>query len=235
MYYSLGKFSNLPETEGSHNYERIMVLFRRFLEGIIKRGLLLKKSSLLLFSLVLLSSPVVLAHPHIFIDNHVTIVINEKGLTGFQLKWVFDEMTGTGFILDYDANKDGNLDKQEEKVLKAEAFDYLRNYHYMVSISIDNRDFEVKYVKDFSAKIENNMLSYSFFIPCHVSATTINKQVRMAVFDQEYFVDYALDKDIRINSANSVSYTYKIEKNLSKTFYCGQINPTEIVLYFKKK
>ncbi len=175
------------------------------------------------------------AHPHVFIDNHVTIVFDGKGLAGFQLRWLFDDMTSSGFIMDYDANGDGRLDGNEVKVLKAEAFDNLKNYNYMTSVSIDDRDFKVQYVKNFFAEVENGRLSYNFLIPCHVSAITDNKQIRLSVFDQEFFIDFTLNKMIGVREAESIDHRYRTQKDLKKTYYFGQLNPIEVVLDFKKR
>lgn len=136
------------------------------------------------------------AHPHMFIESHVSIEFDEKGLAGFRMKWILDEMSGASFIMDYDANQDGQFSPRETAILKKEAFDNLKEYNYMSHVAIDGRAFEVEWVKDFSALIEDNKLVYHFFIPCHVTAIEQNKRIQMAVYDDAFFIDFAIEKSM---------------------------------------
>jgi ABC-type uncharacterized transport system substrate-binding protein len=175
------------------------------------------------------------AHPHVFINTHVTVVFDEKGLAGFQFRWLFDEMSGSAFIMDYDANKDGIIDKREGKILKAQAFDNMRTYHYMTFVSIDKKEFAVQYIEDFYALVEDGILSYNFFVPCHVTAISMNKEVSVSVYDNDFFIDYSLNNDIHFQGTDSIIYAFKTKKNLNKSYYFDQLHPTEIIISFKKK
>jgi len=42
------------------------------------------------------------SHPHVFIYNSIKVVFDEKGLAGFELKWVFDDMFSNMIINDFD-------------------------------------------------------------------------------------------------------------------------------------
>jgi ABC-type uncharacterized transport system substrate-binding protein len=190
---------------------------------------------LLLPLLLLVFSTKAAAHPHVFIVNHVTVVFNEKGLSGFELKWMFDDITSAGFILDYDTNRDGRFSPQEASVLKQEAFDNLRNYDYMTEITIDGKPFTVQYVRDFRPEIVDGLLAYHFTIPCHVTAIATPKRITIAVYDQEYFIDFSLVRDaVRILTPQSVTVRHQLATNRNKTFYFAQMHPDELILEFQK-
>jgi len=43
-----------------------------------------------------------LSHPHVFIYNSIKVVFDKKGLVGFRVKWVFDEMFSNMLIYDFE-------------------------------------------------------------------------------------------------------------------------------------
>lgn len=175
-------------------------------------------------------------HPHIFIENEIVFVFDKKGIAGFEINWLFDEMTSAGFIMDYDANRDGKISADEAKVLKKEAFDHLKNYNYMVHISIDYKNFDVKYVRDFKPFVLNSKLVYQFFVPCHISAIRQFKLVNLSVYDDEYFINFSIKKNsIRVKQSQGFNYDLKLKINRDKSYYFGQFHPQEIIFRFKKK
>ena len=179
----------------------------------------------------------VLAHPHVFIDNTVTIVFDQKGMTGIKTKWGFDEMFSDMIMHDYDKNQDGTFSAAETEKIKNEAFSNLKRFHYFTYIQIEGNEFIVQYVKDFSACLDSNRVVYTFFIPCHVLAVSSYKEIKIAMYDSTYYVDVAwADKNsIHFEDASSMDYNYKIADNTKNPYYYGQIVPQEIILNFRKR
>lgn len=180
-----------------------------------------------------------IAHPHVFIDNDVTIVFNQEGLTGIKIKWIFDEMFSSMITHDYDQNKDGIFDLTEIETIKNEAFSNLRKFNYFTRIKIDEKDFIIETAENFSVCLENNCVIYDFFIPCKVPVEIFCKEIRIAIYDDSYYVDILkLDKDcVRFEgkSLMDVDYTWQLKDNTGNPYYFGQIFPQEIILKFKKK
>lgn len=176
------------------------------------------------------------AHPHIFIESRVEIVFDDQGLAGIQMQWVFDEMTSSGFIVDYDTDRDGAFSVPEAEVLKREGFDYLKNYEYMTHIEIDGKPFKVRYVKDFKPVIKKDLLVYHFFIPCHVKASRHPKRVSLAVYDEEYYVDYSQDKT-KVKLLNSEGFETSLTSGINpeKSYYFEQFHPYEFILHFNHR
>jgi len=176
------------------------------------------------------------AHPHVFIDYSITVVFDSKGLAGFRMRWTFDEMSSSGFIVDFDTNKDGRLSDAEKSVMKREAFDYLKNYEYMTHIEIDGKEFKVRYATGFNPSITEQTLVYEFFIPCHVSATQQEKRVSVAVYDEEFYIQFSTGKQaVQLQHQHPFRVVVKSLVNRSKTYYFGQLHPQEHRLSFGLK
>ena len=176
-------------------------------------------------------------HPHVFIDNTVTIVFDRKGMAGIKATWIFDEMFSELIIHDYDTDQDGAFSANEEGRIKTEVFLNLKNYHYFIYINIAGKAFNVQYVKDFSAHLDSSGVRYTFFVPCHIAATSAYKEVKIAMYDSTYYVDISLmDKPpVRFEDGDAMKYTYRIADNTQSLYYYGQIAPQEIILNFRKK
>jgi ABC-type uncharacterized transport system substrate-binding protein len=168
-------------------------------------------------------------HPHVFIDNTITIVFDQKGMAGIKTTWVFDEMFSELIIHDYDTDRDGAFSADEKEKIKTEVFSNLKNYHYFTYINIAGKAFNVQYVKDFSAYLDSTGVRYTFFIPCHIAATSSYKQIKIAMYDSTYYVD------VRFENGDTMEYTYRIADNTQRLYYYGQIAPQEIILNFRKK
>ena len=176
------------------------------------------------------------AHPHVFIYNAVTVVFDQKGLSGFEIRWAFDEMFSSMIILDFDKNRNGRFEPAEIADVKKGAFFNLREFDYFTHIKIGEKPFQVKYVKAFSAEIKNNILIYSFFIPCHVSATRKWKEVAISVYDREFYTSVFLAKDpIVLKSHGPFEVRRRIEKNRAEAYFYGQIHPDEATVRFRLK
>jgi len=186
---------------------------------------------------LVLSLDYVFAHPHVFIDNTVTIVFDHSGLTGIRVKWGFDEMFSSMIIHDYDTNKDSTFSHDEIDKIKNGAFSNLKSYNYFTYLKINGEEFIVKYVKDFSADLNSNKVVYNFFIPCHVSATSSYKEIKLSMYDSTYYTDIMLANQNPVSFVNTslIEYRYEIQDNTKKAFYYGQVFPQEIILTFKKK
>jgi len=175
-----------------------------------------------------------MGHPHVFVYTGITIDFDDKGMAGMQVRWVFDEMFSSMTVDEFDQNHNGRFEPPESAALKQGAFSNLSKFNYFTHIKIDDKVFNVKYVKDFKPEIINNKLVYNFFIPCHVSAIQNYKTIKIAVYDETFYTSMFLIK-------NGVSYTnnetydvaHSIARNREEAYYYGQIYPEEITLRFR--
>lgn len=146
-------------------------------------------------------------------------------------------MFSSMIIHDYDTNKDSTFSHDEIEKIKNGAFSNLKSYNYFTYLKINGEEFIVKYVKDFSADLNSNKVVYNFFIPCHVSATSSYKEIKLSMYDSTYYTDIMLANQNPVSFVNTslIEYRYEIQDNTKKAFYYGQVFPQEIILTFKKK
>ena len=186
--------------------------------------------------LVILSVRPTLPHPHVFIYNSINVLFDEKGLAGFRVKWVFDEMFSNMIINDFDKNRNRRFESQEIEHIKNGAFSNLKNFDYFTHIKIAEKIFKVKFVKDFSADIKDNALVYWFFIPCHIRATSSFNEIKISIYDMSFYCSVFLTKDpVGFENDSSYEHHHKIGRNKKEAYYYEQVNPEEITLRFRLK
>ena len=175
-------------------------------------------------------------HPHVFAHTAVDVVFDDKGLAGFRIRWVFDEMFSSMITMEFDRNGNRRFEPSEVAEVEAGAFSNLKSFGYFTHITINRKPFDVVYVTDFNAEIKGDKMLYTFFVPCHVSAGSGFKRLGLSIYDPEFYCSIFLIKDpVSYENEEGLDISYKIEENPEKVYYFGQIIPREIVLRFRKK
>jgi ABC-type uncharacterized transport system substrate-binding protein len=176
------------------------------------------------------------AHPHVYVEARVDVVFDDNGLAGFKVTWVFDEMFSNMIAYDFDTNGNHGFDPGEVEGVRKGAFSNLREFGYFTRIRIKGKPFVVEFVKDFSVILHEGVMTYVFFIPCHVRAATAAKEIRFSMYDDTYYTDIALARDpVKVNAAERFEVGWDIEENLADAFYYGQIYPEDIIITFKER
>jgi len=186
---------------------------------------------------LLIAPPATYSHPHVFVVNNITIIFDDHGFSGIRVNWGFDEFFSSMIAGDYDKNRNKKLEKPEITMIKKEAFSYLANFDYFSFIKIDGKPFKVKWVTDFSAALSDGKLTYEFFIPCHVKATSAFKEITIAQYDPTYYsaVFFGKNKPVKIEARPNFETSFKIAKNLKESYYYGMVHPVEVILNFRLK
>ena len=188
--------------------------------------------------LTLLVCGAIYAHPHVFMDTRVRIHFGEVGLIGFTVEWGFDDMFSSTIIADYDRNRNGIFEKDENNAVREGAFANLRHYNYFILLAAGrNEELEIETVLDFRAAIARGKVQYTFFVPFEIEAEAQEKEIKIGVFDDTYFCDvvYADDSPVTLNGHEAIEFRYQLVKDAEKAFWGGQIIPRVIVFQFKKK
>lgn len=167
------------------------------------------------------------AHPHVFVDCYVTAIFDEQGLTGFQQRWVLDEMFTAFLFEDFDADNDQQFNAAEMQALKQGAFDPLHEYGYFTHILIDGAAFPVQEVTAFSVDLnDEGNAAYHFFAPCVVKAGSAPKEVRISIFDDTYYTDVVLRKNaVERQQPETFNIEYKVQDLPELTYYYDQVIP----------
>jgi len=177
------------------------------------------------------------AHPHVFIDNRVSVLFDDKGLAGFRHEWSFDEMFSSTIIQEFDLNADGKFDEKEIKDVERGAFSNLKEYNYFIDITINGKQFKIQGIKDFYAEIDSGIMVYEFFLPCKVTATFDNQEVKIAVYDPTYFVQvlWVSEDPFSFKDTSNVEHSYEAIEDGKNSYYYGQIIPEALKIKFRKK
>lgn len=177
------------------------------------------------------------AHPHVFVVQRIIFQFDDKGFAGFRMQWKFDEMFSSMIIEDYDKNKNNRLEPSEVKEIKEKAFSYISNFNYFSFVKINGEPFEVKYTKDFSARIDKHKLMYEFFIPCPVTATEAARNVSIATYDPSYYsaIYFAEKRSVALENSDNFHITTAVREDKSTSIYHGMVNPWAAFLDFRKK
>ncbi len=193
--------------------------------------------TILVILLSAIFSEIALSHPHVFIAQRIKIVFDDNGLAGFNIQWEFDEMFTSMIVEDHDKNQNKMFEANEVALIKKEAFLYVSNYNYFTFVRINGKKFDVKFIKNFSARLSNHKLLYVFFIPCHVAATNNFKQVLINSYDPSYYTAlFFSDKDpVVLENSEACEIKTAIKEDESTSIYYGQINPWALFLDFRKK
>ncbi|GAU09724.1 hypothetical protein DPF_2455 [Desulfoplanes formicivorans] len=176
------------------------------------------------------------AHPHVYVDARVDVIFDDAGLSGFRVTWVFDEMFSNMIAFDFDTNGNGRFDAGEVEGVRKGAFSNLREFGYFTRIRIGGKPFAVQFVKDFSATLHDGVMTYAFFIPCHVRAAATVKKIRLSMYDDTYYTDIALASDpVKMVGAERFGADWEVKENPADAFYYGQIFPEDIIITFKER
>jgi ABC-type uncharacterized transport system substrate-binding protein len=189
------------------------------------------------FLLFFIKLPEARAHPHVFITQHLTVVFDDNGLAGFRVSWKFDDMFATMIAEDYDLNRNGILEADEVSIVKEKAFSYLSNYSYFTFIKIQNTPFDVKFIKDFNAILQNRALVYEFFIPCHVTATNDLKKISVAAYDPSYYsaIFFEEKEPVSLTNTNGFDVKTAVREDPDTKIYYDMVHPWALFMEFRKK
>jgi ABC-type uncharacterized transport system substrate-binding protein len=176
------------------------------------------------------------SHPHVFVSGSAKAAFDAKGLAGFHVQWVFDEMFSSSVILDFDRDGNGRFDPGEAASMQKDFFMPLREFDYFTHIKIDGKPFRVSYVTGFTPDIRDGMLVCLFFAPCHVPAGGSFREVKLSLYDQSYYHSVTLERNpVTYENNRTYEVSHRVAKNRDEAYYYGQVYPDEITLRFGKK
>ena len=177
------------------------------------------------------------AHPHVFIVQRLDVVFDANGLAGIKVRWKFDDMFASMIAEDHDLNKNGKLEANEIQAVKEKAFTFISKYNYFFFVKIDNTPFEVKFIRDFNAILENKKLVYEFLIPCHVTATNHFKKVTVASYDPTYYtaIYFTQKKPVSLTAADAFVVKTAIRQDPDTKIYFDMVHPWTLFAEFRKK
>lgn len=152
---------------------------------------------LVLVLIVLLLMPgLARAHPHVWIEHKLDVVMDGATVRGLHLTWTFDEMYSSMIKQDYTATKDGRIGPADIKRIEREAFSNLAEYNYFVEATVDGKSLKIGKVEAFDVRVDpQGRLVYDFTLVVDKTKATAANELKYAVFDPEYFIEFVLSAE----------------------------------------
>jgi ABC-type uncharacterized transport system substrate-binding protein len=154
------------------------------------------------------------AHPHVFAYTKFDISI-EKNILQATLSWSFDDMTSQLMLMDYDTNKNNAIDPNELKILKKEAFDQLKEFHYYTFAYQGNKPLPLSEPKNFQCFVSGKSIVYKFKVTTTFDVSKNN--LKIGSFDTDNLTAFQIDTKSKIilqnKSLQNLSLKYIIEDN----------------------
>ncbi len=177
------------------------------------------------------------AHPHLFAGVDLTFDFNQTGYVVVSQKWVFDDMTSKIIVEDYDLNDDYKFSSSEIKDIESYVVDGLKDYNFYTDIALNDENYLIPEVKNFFVGIEDICVYYEFDIYVPVDKLKQEQNVKVSVYDKEFYTKFFLNtsKGIFFTESDKVNYEFSYYENKDKTFYYGQFSPLEISVNFSSK
>jgi len=158
----------------------------------------------------------IFGHAHIFIDYKVHACINDEGLDGVFVNWTFDAMFTQFVQKEFDKDNDKKLNKDEQAAIFNKFTNDHKKVDYFAVIKVDGKNYSVPAPANFSARIlpENNLVSYTFFLPLKLKASGKPMEVQVYFFDAVIYVSFTImPKDVSIqNKSKNIDASISLEK-----------------------
>ncbi|MXN52821.1 DUF1007 family protein [Shinella sp. AETb1-6] len=151
-------------------------------------------------SFVALTVPA-MAHPHVFADGRVILDLDAPHqLTAVRNEWTFDKPFSSFAVIGLDKNHDGKLEPSELRSLAETSMKSLADYHFFTWVTRNGVEVELSTPRDYVYRFSHGRLTLSFSMPLKTPAP-IDDDVKIEVFDPEYFVAYTFPEQGAIKLA----------------------------------
>jgi ABC-type uncharacterized transport system substrate-binding protein len=146
------------------------------------------------------------AHPHVYIDMEMSLDVDSQGIAGLWQRWTLLRNFSPDIIIQYDEDKNGFFDENEQKNIYNKAFLGAAPYYYFTFITIDDREYVSLKVENFSAVIQGDLVIYSFYIPTGISADEKLKSIEVVTYDPTGYVSFGF-QGLRDPLDENIDYT----------------------------
>lgn len=188
---------------------------------------------LISFLSISLSSFLLFCHPHLFFESSEEFVFEDNALQGAWVEWTFDSYFSADIDFYYDWDDNNYFDTIEQKAIYDNAFINLSNFYYFIFIREGNDRTNPKQVYNFSARQDNGILTYRFYIDL---SHYHGNDLYFAVYDYTFFCNIVYPKNsITFDYINSdVKASYSINQNKDyPVYYDPWGSSTDNTIYYK--
>lgn len=142
-----------------------------------------------------LCASVAMAHPHVFVDATVKVLFDEKGLSGVENHWVYDEVYSMATISSVDTDGDGKLSAKESNALKLIVFGEASKANFFNYIQCGSEFLKVEKIRSFKASVKNRRLVLDFILDFTVPTANDYTLLVLVVADPSNYVQITADME----------------------------------------
>lgn len=143
------------------------------------------------------------AHPHVWVTMKTELVYAPDGtLTGIRHAWAFDDMFSVFATQGLESKEKGKFTREELAPLAKVNVESLKEYDYFTFVTADGNRVALTDPKDGDYYLDyaNSILTLHFTLPLKQPVKA--KDLRVEIYDETIFVDFAFEKEKAISAAN---------------------------------
>lgn len=135
------------------------------------------------------------AHPHVFVDAKVKVLFNEKGLSGVENRWVYDEIYSSATIASVDTDGDGKISASESDRLKSIVLGEIAKSNYFNYIQSGSEFLNAQKIQNFKASVEKGRLVLDFVVGFTAAVGADYSLLVIVVADPSNYVQVTADME----------------------------------------
>ena len=135
------------------------------------------------------------AHPHVFVDATVKVLFNEKGLSGVENRWVYDEIYSSATIASVDTDGDGKISASESDRLKSIVLGEIAKSNYFNYIQSGSEFLNAQKIQNFKASVEKGRLVLDFVVGFTAAVGADYSLLVIVVADPSNYVQVTADME----------------------------------------
>ncbi|WP_152048017.1 DUF1007 family protein [Aureimonas psammosilenae] len=146
---------------------------------------------------IALATSIANAHPHVFADARMEIVGNSDGtLQAVRNIWRMDEMFSTSVVLDYDKNKNSNLDDDELQAVADTVKESIAEYSFYTFVQkADGGQVKMQPPEEIRALYQDGQLLIFFEMKPAEPVDLKSTPISVANFDETFFTAFEFADD----------------------------------------
>ena len=179
----------------------------------------------------------VLAHPHVFADVKVKVLFDEKGFSGIQNHWVFDEIYSAAMISSGDMDGDGKISSEENDWFCETIMTPLQEKNYFNYVQSGVSFLKVRKLKNFKASSKDGRLVLDFETEFVLPVKVDYEMLVVVVADQTNYIQINADmENADVGAPDSIDVEFFSDGLDGLLLFRGFVTePEGLFLRFKKK
>jgi ABC-type uncharacterized transport system substrate-binding protein len=160
---------------------------------LVRMNPLLRWFGYLLAAIMMLASGAASAHPHVWVDVMSEILYAADGaVTGVRHTWTFDSAFSANALQGLQRNTDGTYSREQLAALAQAQVEAFKEKTYFTSVTANVKQAFAEPI-DCLFEYADDHLTLHFTLP--LKAPVKAKQVRLAIYDRSFFIDFRLAKE----------------------------------------